>query len=73
MRQWLAKFIDKVHLIIYCIEDKVRQKYQGDPLTEPCIVNSFSEGSLYVSGSRLSLRLGQGFVSKCAQPILCTN
>lgn len=34
MRQWKAKFIDKVHLIIYFIEDKLRQKYQGHPLSE---------------------------------------
>lgn len=48
----LAKFIYKVHLVIYCIEYKVRQKYQGDPLSykaqkgPSCILNSFSEGSL---------------------------
>lgn len=32
MQYWLEKFIDKVHLII--IEDKVKQNYQEDPLTE---------------------------------------
>ena len=30
----LTRFNGKVHLIIYCIEDKVRQKCQGDPHVE---------------------------------------
>ena len=34
MQQWLTRFDGKVHLMIYCMEDRVRQNCQGDPPDE---------------------------------------
>lgn len=68
-----------MYLIVYCIEDRVRQNCQGDPLLSyevqkgpPYFLNSFLKGNLCVAGSRLSPRLGQQFMSKgcCGQSVV---
>lgn len=75
----LTRFDGKVYLIVYCIENRVRQNCQGDPLLShevqkgpPYFLNSFLEGNLGVAGSGLSPGRGQEFTSKGlrAQPIL---
>lgn len=69
----LTRFDGKVHLIVYCIEDRVRQNCQGESSIEsqgsetcfkPCCIWNYSEGSLSATGLRVSPGLGQWFMSK---------
>lgn len=67
----LTRFNSKVHLIIYCIEDKVRQNCQGHLPIEswgsnrtPWLLNFFPKMDLGAPGSISSLNLGQWFIYK---------
>jgi len=67
----LKRFNGKLCLIMYSIEDRVRQNCWGDaPLSHKaqkgvsCFLNSCSERNLGAAGSRLSPTLGQWFTSK---------